>query len=101
MNDIAEKLLNQYSRKQIMQLINLIAPQAPTGTMTAQDFARLQEQMTRKHNGYSVTSITIARLYFVEGASTGEAARECGVSYQCAYAVIGRIKKTLLNCESD
>lgn len=96
MQNLAEKLLSEYSRQQIMQLINLLSPQAPTGEMTAIEFAELQGRMSRKKNSYSATSIAIARLHLVEGASTGEAARECGVSYQCAHAVIRRVKRNLL-----
>lgn len=96
MNDVANLLMETYTPQQILQLINLLSPQAPTGTMTAQEFGCLQEKLKRKRNSYSDTSIAIARLHFVEGASTGEAARECNVSYQCAYAVLKRIKATLL-----
>lgn len=96
MQELSKRLLSRYSRQQIMELINLISPQAPTGKMTAAEFAQIQERMTQKKNSYSATSIAIARLYLVEGASTGEAARECGVSYQCAHAVIRRIKENIL-----
>jgi len=96
MEQEAQRLKSKYSRKQIIQLINLLSPQAPTGTMTPQEFARLQDKLLRGRNSYSETSIAIARLHFVEGASAGEAAKECGVTYQCAYAVLCRIRKNFL-----
>lgn len=96
MQELANSIIKSHSRQQIKQLINLLSPQAPTGSMTAHEFAHLQEVMTRLQNGYSDKSIAIARLYFVEGASIGEAAKEHSVTYQCAYALIRRIKTKLL-----
>lgn len=96
MQDIAERLLRKHSRQQIKQLISLLLPEAPTGFITAKEFAFVQEAMTRRRNGYSDTSIAIARLHLVEGASISEAAKEKNVTYQCAYAVIRRVKMTIL-----
>ncbi|MDY0208545.1 MAG: hypothetical protein RBR82_18275 [Pseudomonas sp.] len=96
MEDLAEQLLQKYSRKQISALINLLEPQAPTGSMTAVEFGKLLDKLQRKKNAYSAKSVAIARLHWVEGASIGEAARECGVSYQCSYSLINRIKKNFL-----
>lgn len=96
MQDIAKQLLLQYSPSQISQLINYLSPQAPTGSMSAREFDRIREKMERPRNSYSDTSIAIARLYFVEGASTSEAAKELGVTYQCAHRVLKRIKMNLI-----
>lgn len=97
MQDIAKSLLEKYTRQQIKQLINLLLPEAPTGLMSAQEFSAIQEAMSRKRNGYSDTSIAIVRTHLVEGASISESAKAHGVSYQCAYAVIHRVKLTLLS----
>lgn len=96
MQKLANSIIKNHSRQQIKQLINLLSPQSPAGLMEAHQFAQLQDVMTRRQNGYSDKSIAIARLYFVEGASIGEAAKEHNVTYQCVYALIRRIETKLL-----
>lgn len=100
----AEKLMKMaatlkatLSPSDIVQLIRLIEPTPSTGEMTSVQFERLLVELAPKNKrpGYSATSIKVARLVLVMGASVPEAAAEVAITTQGARQLMLRIRRRM------
>lgn len=94
---MAATLKATFSPSDITQLIRLIQPIPSTGEMTPEQFERLLVELAPKNNrpGYSATSIEVARLVLVMGASVPEAAADAAITPQGARQLMTRIRRRM------
>lgn len=95
--DLAQQIKDSYSPAEIAKLVRLIEPTPSTGEMSSDDFEKmmnlLDETSTRRK--FSEKSREAARLVFVMGANSPEAANQTGLKVQGVDQLIRRIRGRL------
>lgn len=95
--ELAQQIKNSYSKAEIAKLIRLIEPTPSTGEMSSDQFENvmrfLDETSTRRK--FSEKSREAARLVFVMGANSPEAAKQTGLKVQGVDQLIRRIRGRL------
>jgi hypothetical protein len=97
LKEFAEHIRAEYSPAQRAKLARMIEPTPSTGRMTSAEFDNLMDMLdaTSTRRKYSDKSREAARLVFVMGAKSPEAAVQTGLKVQGVDQLIRRIERRM------
>jgi hypothetical protein len=99
LTDLAEHIRTNFSPAERAKLARLIEPTPSTGRMTSDEFENMMNMLdaTSTRRKYSDRSREAARLVFVMGAKSPEAASQTGLKVQGVDQLIKRIERRIAN----
>lgn len=99
LSDLADHINTHYSAAERAKLVRLIEPTPTTGKMTSDEFENMMNMLdaTSTRRKYSDKSREAARLVFVMGAKSSEAAVQTGLKVQGVDQLIRRIERRMAN----
>lgn len=97
LGDLADHINTYYSAAERAKLVRLIEPTPTTGKMTSDEFENMMNMLdaTSTRRKYSDKSREAARLVFVMGAKSPEAAAQTGLKVQGVDQLIRRIERRM------